>query len=345
MSAWRRAGLVTASLTALAACKQQPVQVSNTETSDYGREQLLQAVAQFVAAERTPVAYAALSKRIFELVPTMDKTVANEAELKLTVLALAPMRAAQDQPIEEQAAALATTVWPTAFADRPLATTQLRAAEGQSAEVWPRAYETPRAYALRVCAGPLSQVCRDTVPEQHDALLLAHAVHRFTERARSAVSDCLSCSTDPSWRAAVRGWDELDAATNSWVHEVEKRGLPSNWPVAGPAAEPDAELPHLELSELGEFLVDSRPLSRHRRHQELREALRGSPEVALHVRPDTTLARLRELAHELRKLGVTSIALVSRDAKYPWSRRLYRLSLGRGRRVTARGNDTVQILL
>ena len=92
-----------------AACSQEPVKVQNTSTSDYGRDQLNRAVSEFVAAGRTPSAYAAFAKRVHELQPTMDKSVAEEAELKLTVLALAPVQALKELPVAAQAKALATT--------------------------------------------------------------------------------------------------------------------------------------------------------------------------------------------------------------------------------------------
>lgn len=339
---------VTMSATTLAACSQEPVKVQSTASSDYGRDQLHRAVATFVAAGRTPAAYGAFARRVLELQPTMDKSVAEEAELKLTVLALAPVQALKDAPIAVQAEALATTVWPTAFAPPLRATTQLRntvANADEVADVSPQAGETTAAYLQRLCGDALGKICRDTVPEHQAALLAAHAVSRFSERARSAVSDCLVCSTDPSWRAATRGWEELETTNNTWLKDVERRGSPSNWPVAGPGGALDSPLPGVELSRLGELLIADQPVIPSQRAKALRDLLGDAKEVALHARPDIPLERLRELVAELTRAGATTIALVTREPRYPWDRRLYRVALGKGRRVEANPNDTLQVLL
>ncbi len=331
----------------LGGCSQEPVRVQNTASADYGRDQLHRAVAAFVAQSRTPAAYAAFSKRVHELQPTMDKSVAEEAELKLTVLALAPTQALKDLPVATQAAALALTVWPTAFEPPLRATTQLRSVveDEATAELAPRPGETPEAYMLRLCEAALNKVCRDSVPEQHAALLSAYAVHRFSERARSAVSDCLVCSTDPSWRASARGWEELETTNNTWIKDAEKRGSPSNWPVAGPAGEDDTALPAVELSTLGEVLINEKPVIASQRPAALRALLGEAKEFALHARPGITVVQLRELVFELHRAGATSVALVTREPRYPWNRRLYRVALGKGRRVEASVNNTLQVLL
>jgi hypothetical protein len=340
------AALATATaMISVASCAQEPVRVSNTASADYGREQLQQAVATFVAAGRSPVAYAALARRISELLPTMDKTVAEEAELKLTVLALAPTQAVKDLPLAAQVEALATTVWPTAFAERLQAPSLVRGIARSESELAALANESHGDYLRRLCSGALSQVCRDSVPEWQSARVAAHAVHRFSERARRAVSDCLVCASDPSWRTAVRGWEELDTVNNTWIRDVEKRSDPSNWPVAGAGGDADAALAEVELSKLGELLIAQQPVPAPQRPKALRTLLGDGKAFALHIRPETSLARLREIAAELQRAGAASIAVVARAPQYPWERRLYRVALGKGRRVDARGNDTLQVLL
>jgi hypothetical protein len=332
-------------LLAQAACAQEPVRVSNTPSSDYGRDQLNQAVATFVASGRSALAYAALSRRTYELLPTMDKTVADEAELKLTILALAPTKAVQARPMAEQVATLATTVWPTGFGEQLRPPSLLRGLVRSTGDLLPQPKETAAAYVLRVCAGPLSQVCRDAVPEHQGALLAAYAVHRFSERARSAISDCLVCSTEPLWRAAAREWEELDTANNAWIRDIERRSAPSNWAVAGSASEDDLPLPEVELSALGELLLSDQSVAPAQRPKALRELLGDGKEIALHARPDTSLAHLRALASELQRAGASTVALVTREPTYPWRRRLYHAALGKGRRVDSHPTDTLQVLL
>lgn len=343
-----RLSLWAAMAAACAACAQEPVRVENRASADYGREQLHQAIAAFVKADRSPAAYAVLAARVRDLLPTMDKAVADEAELKLTVLALAPIQALKDVPIAAQTEALATTVWPTAYAPPLRASTQLRntvANADEVADVAPQPGEPTAAYLQRLCGDALGKVCRDTVPEHQAALLAAFAVSRFSERARSAVSDCLACSTDPSWRAAARGWEELETTNNTWIKDVERRGSPSNWPVAGPGGALDAPLPAVELSPLGELIIADQPVIPSQRPKALRSLLGESKEVALHARPDISLERLRELVGELTRAGAATVALVTREPRYPWDRRLYRVALGKGRRVEANPNDTLQVLL
>ncbi len=329
----------------LGACAQDPVKVENRASADYGRAQLHQAIAAFVQAGRTPKAYAALAARVRELLPTMDKAVADEAELKLTVLALAPTQAVADRPMNERVQTLALTLWPTAFTERLRPPALSRGAIIDQRQLRPDGGETVESYISRLCNGPLGQVCRDAVPEHQGALLYAHAVHHYNERARSAVSDCLVCGVDPSWREAVRGWEELDTTNNTWIRDVEKTAAPSNWPSAGPGAEPDAPLAEVALSELGELRVANRVVQPSQVTAVLRQHLSGSKEVALHVRPEVSLARLRDLASDLHAAGPRTIALVTREPHYPWHRRLYRVALRKGRRVDVRATDTVQIVL
>lgn len=338
--------LVSAGMAMLVlACTQQPVKVENRASSDYGREQLHQAIATFVQAGRTPAAYAALAARVKDLLPTMDKTVADEAELKLTVLALAPTKAVADRPMPERVQTLALTLWPTAFTERLRPPALSRGAIVDQRQLAPAGRETAEDYVSRLCSGPLGQVCRDAVPEHQGALLYAHAVSRFNERSRSAVSDCLVCGIDPSWREAVRGWEELDTVNNTWIRDIEKAASPSNWPGAGAGAEADERLPEVELSELGELRVNERVVPASQVAGALREHLGTSKEVALHVRPQVSLAHLRDLTRDLHAAGPRTIALVTREPHYPWRRRLYRVALGKGRRVDVRATDTVQVVL
>lgn len=337
--------VATAVVAMLQACAQEPVKVENRASADYGREQLHEAIATFVKAGRTPAAYAALAARVRDLLPTMDKAVADEAELKLTVLALAPTQAVATRPMNERVQILALTLWPTAFTERLRPPALSRGAIVDQRQLRPDGKESVESYISRLCNGPLGQVCRDVVPEHQGALLYAHAVHNYNERARSAVSDCLVCGVDPSWREAVRGWEELDTTNNTWIRDVAKAAAPSNWPGAGPGAEADADLPEVTLSDLGEIRVDERVVPPSQVTALLRAHLAGSKEVALHVRPEVSLARLRDLTRDLHTAGPRTIAVVAREPHYPWQRRLYRVALGKGRRVDVRATDTVQVVL
>src|SRR5262249_59054297 len=84
--------------------------------ADYNHSALRGAVDAFVKAERTPEAYTELSRAVIALRSGMDRAVAEEAELKLVVLALGPIQAVKASPMADQVESLALTVWPTLLA-------------------------------------------------------------------------------------------------------------------------------------------------------------------------------------------------------------------------------------
>src|SRR5215470_418055 len=97
---------------AVTGCGEDRIEVHPGKNADYNHGPLLAAVDKFVAAGRTPEAYAELSRSVLALRPGMDRSVAQEAELKLIVLALAPVQSVRGKSMTEQIDALATTVWP-----------------------------------------------------------------------------------------------------------------------------------------------------------------------------------------------------------------------------------------
>src|SRR5689334_2941852 len=108
-----RLSVVLAVASVLGGCGEDRIEVHPTASTDYNEKALAEAVDQFVTAGRTPEAYADLAKAVLSLRPGMDRTVAGEAELKLVVLALGPIRSVQAKSNVEQIDALALTVWPT----------------------------------------------------------------------------------------------------------------------------------------------------------------------------------------------------------------------------------------
>src|SRR5262245_35216092 len=111
-----RTSVVFAWLWGLAACGQEKIDVRKGDSADYNHAGLLVAVDKFVANGRTPEDYAEMSQTAFQLRSGMDRSVAQETELKLMVLALAPVQSVRAKPMSEQVDALALTVWPTLLA-------------------------------------------------------------------------------------------------------------------------------------------------------------------------------------------------------------------------------------
>ena len=181
--------------TLVVACGQDRIEVSHDEAHDYNHGELQAAVDKFVTAGRTPRAYAELARTTLALRPGMDRSTAEQAELRLVVLALAPIRSVAALPIDDQVDALALTVWPTLLAPPIEADGILRRRESAPA-VLPRPDEAPRPYLERLCGRQLAADCKQVVPEHQGTVISALATRRATERARGAVADCLICTTD-----------------------------------------------------------------------------------------------------------------------------------------------------
>jgi hypothetical protein len=329
----------------LPACGQDKIEVRKGATSDYNHGAMLAAVDRFVAEGRTPEAYATLSRTAFELRPGMDRSVAKEAELKLIVLALGPVQAVRARPMSEQIDVLALTVWPTLLAPAFEADDLVVKRDASAAAMMPRAGEGGGGYLLRLCGGPLSSDCKQVVPELQGPIVAAIATRRATERVRNALSDCVMCGADAGWNEAVRAWEALDRIASASIHDIEHRADPDNWPVAGEAAEADPGLPEAEINEIGEVVIGGQAYGASERVSALRD-LRGKSEmIALHLRPELSLAQVRALLGDVRKAGANRVAVVARDGRYPWGRKIYWVADGVGTRAGLRPTDSLQLLL
>jgi hypothetical protein len=341
---------------ALAACSRDTVEVNrNPDQADYNHGELRAAVNVFVKAGRTPDAYADLSRAVLALRSGMDRSVAEEAELKLIVLALAPTQSVSASPMPEQVEALALTVWPTLLAPPIEADAIAAKRDGSSSEIYPKKGESPQGYLRRLCGGPLAGDCKQVVPEYQGHVVAALAARRGTERARNAVAGCMMCSAEPGWHEAVRSWEALDRMANGWIHEIQIKAAPGNWPTAGSSSEVDGNLPEAEVTATGEIVIGGQRYGATQRIDALRE-LRllhgqgggsgsGSGGIALHLRPELTLAQVRAILSDTRKSGAKRIAVVARAAEYPWERRIYRVAEGAGVDTDLRPTDSLQLLL
>ena len=198
----------------IAACGHNQIEVSGT-TPEPSRDALFTAIDAFVEAGRTPVAYGELARAVAALRPGASRAVAGEAELRLIVLALGPVRAMQGRPVADQIDLLALTVWPTLLAP-PIDVDSQH-------ELAPKAGEDPGRYLRRLCGGPLAASCEHAVPELQGPIVYALALHRASTRARDAIDRCLSCSSDPDWHAAALAWEELDRGAEQHLMEVARR--------------------------------------------------------------------------------------------------------------------------
>jgi hypothetical protein len=337
------AGVVSSGV---AGCGEDRIEVHPSESSDYNHGPLIAAVDKFVAAGRTPEAYAEMSRTVLALRPGMDRSVAQDAELKLMALALAPVQSVRARPMADQVQALALTVWPALLVPPIEADDLLSRRDAKADAMLPVSGEDARSYLIRLCGGPLSADCKQVVPELQGPIVVAVATRRATERARNAVADCVMCGADPGWHEAVRSWEELDRQTSAAVAESQRRGDPDNWPVAGNAAEPDSQLPEAEINETGEVVIGGQHYGAAQRVSALRDLRGGGPALALHLRPETSLAQVRALLADVRKSGAPRVAVIARDTHYPWDRKIYWIGEGgSGRRSNLRPTDSIQLLI
>ncbi|MFN0249884.1 MAG: ExbD/TolR family protein [Kofleriaceae bacterium] len=343
-------GLVAAAL-ALTACGDKPVDVVAETDADYNHSELEAAVDQFVTAGRTPEAYQKFSKTVLALRGGMDHTVANEAELRLLVLALAPVTNAKQQSMPEQVEALALTVWPTLLHPPFKEDAVLIKRDPKAALLQPLPDEGARAYLQRLCGGALAGECKQVVPELQGALVQALATRNAMERVRNSVAKCQACKAEPGWRDAVQQWEALDRSMHGTLFEIERRGDPQNWPIAGNASEdgttmddPTALWREAEINAIGEVVINGQRYFGEQRIAALRELRGDSETISLHLRPELTLAQVKGILSDAKKAGATKVAVVARTPEYPWLRRIYWLS-DAGRRIGLRPSDSLQLLL
>src|SRR5262249_13196440 len=140
------------------------------------------------------------------------------------------------------------------------------------------------------------------------------------------------CGADPGWHEAVRSWEALDRMTTAPRADVERRGDPDNWPIAGAAAEPDPQpaLPAAEIDPTGEVVIGGQHYGATGRIAALRDLRATSPAIALHIRPETSLAQVRGVLTDATRAGATRIAVIARGDHYPWPREIYWIAGGAG---------------
>jgi hypothetical protein len=354
-------------LTALGgACDRERIDVRELEAShSYGHEELLAAVDRFAKSERTPADYRAMAVEVERLRPQFNAVVTGEAERNLAFLALEPLDAHYEASPEQQLQVLGLTVWPTALGEPPV--------PGEDA--W--------TYSERLCAGPLSENCKQIVPE-HRALILAQLVwSRFRERARSALHECKECEGNARYTDAVTRFEQRDGELSARAGEITRRAHPKHWPIAGAHAAPWSQPPVVTMRGDGTARLEARPKAEpdtgpkadtgpeaepdtgpeaepdtepkaNPEHVELpaggwskvlAEARNGSDTLGVWIGPGTDLGRLRLLGEAARTAGFRQIAIQARAPHFPYELREYRVALARRSTIPLRNVDSVQLLI
>jgi hypothetical protein len=342
----RRAAVLAALALLGPACGDDPIDVrkSGADVSDYRRADLMSAIDRFVKAGRTPEAFGALAHDVAGLRAGMDETVAELAELHLTLLAAPAVESVKHLPHAVQTERLATTVWPVALAPdieqiapdgwKPTMESAVALRQGESAA----------SYVRRMCEGAFAVECRHVVPEWQGPILGAEAITRMTQRARSAVANCEECQGD-AWSRAVGIWEALEHAAATDRRRWEDMGATSRWPVAGAGAQPwpTEAIPVFSIEDDGDWRLDDKVVEPSQRKKVL-HALRenGGATIGVHLPPEARVEALATFADAAKAAGFSALVLQTRVDAYPWELRGYVIPI-RNKVVLGRATDTIQV--
>ena len=325
--------VVGLALAALASsCRKDPIEIIDPEVSeggDFGRAELLGAVAKFRETPMSAEAFRAFTDHVEKLRSTFDKESNALADRMIAFLAIGPLSATHDLPPAEQLEQLGSTVWPSAL--------------GQAAKEG----EDGRAYLERVCAKELAGECRFIVPEYWPLLVGAKVWRRFRFQAQETFAYCRPCQADTTYRDVLRRYDELSFPVETLAAERSGEGHPREWPWAEPTSVAwQEDVVSLEVSRGGALRLSGRKVS----GKEWRDRLKSAADqksVGLYLRPDLSVARLRDYLKDLGALGFTKAHLQVRLQSYPYELRYYPLATSRrgGIRLSTRSTDTIQVLV
>ena len=334
---------IALALLALAACSKDDIDI-HTPGTDYNRKGLLAAIDRFTAAGRTPEAYGKLAADIEGLRSGMDETVADEAELQLIVLALAPMDQTRALSPDERAQVLATTVWSVAMSGPVTAPDPALRTPDTGTPARPG--EKPDEYLVRVCGGELAIECNFVVPEAQADFVEAAAVRRMARRTKHAVEECEACATDPGWAQAVATWETLELQTHAAAAALLPDVSPDRWPTAGRGAADWTGAPMLDVADDGGWALDGAPVAPDARGSGLAMARQSSDVINVRIAPEVRADVLAALIDAAGTAGFREVHVDARTPLYPWSLRSYRFATGtRGKKPPWRAVDTVQVLL
>lgn len=329
-----RTGAALALAAALAGCKQNKIDVVASDkdrTGDYGRTALRAAVQKFRTTPRSAAAYRAFAVEIDRIRASFNQDVADEAERNLVFLALGPLEAELEHPLDQQLAALALTVWPSAL------------------HVDPKPGEDARRYLERACAGPLAADCKYVVPEYWPLVLSTSVWRRLKDRAREAYASCRPCAQEPSYAALLESYDQHTSALVKRANAEEDQAGRDAWPEAGESAREWSGAPTLDLVPDPPLLA-GQPVNGDWRVQvrHLRKGAASPGDVlGVHLKPRAEVRHLRDVLRAAAAAGYREVALQARRREYPYALVEYRLAAigSGGLAVKASDPDAIQYLV
>lgn len=314
------------------ACESDGVQVSRGGSDViYGHSELVAAVRRFSTTTRSPASYRELGRTIAALRPRFDATVASEATRHLIFLAVEPLDAFFDQPLEAQVDALALTVWPTVLDVEPL--------QG----------ETPAGYMDRLCKDGYAKLCRQIVPE-HRPLVLSELVwRRFESRARDVMAECSGCQ-GAGFAAALATFGARHEAMAARLVENHDRIRPWYWPFAGEHGAPWSGAPLVTVSKDGSAVFQGQTIAPGRWREALTAGRDAATTLGVLMPRTADVSELRAILRDAGAAGYAQVALQVRGPSYPYPLEEYRLKTraraGRARaELQVRDVDSIQVLI
>lgn len=299
------------------------------QAADSGRSSLVDAVVLLSKTPDDPLAYAVFAKRVEELRPLFSRETNQEAELRLSFLAIAPLAKGLELSPAEQMNALATTVWPVALG--------LPVSEGESAH----------QYVRRLCLSSLALDCKNVVPEYWPLILSAKVWRTMKSRAAVAHGSCHWCGDDPTFKTLLTECNESHLKVELLAKDAQKLGQPSAWPQAGQSAQPLETEMIVSVRRDGWVTIKNRSAPGGDWRQMIADLREQDGVLGFHMPPERMVGDLLALLADAKIAGYPHVALVTRDHDFPYDAMQYLLksdtksyqSLG------VRDSDTIQILV
>lgn len=314
------------------ACESKQIRLvaeTDDEGADFGRTALVNAIVKLSERPQDASAYAAFAARIEEIRPLFNREIAKEAELRLNVLAVAPLSAGLTQSHEKQMEQFATAVWPTILSF-PL-----------------EPGETVSSYVLRLCSTKLALTCNNVVPEYWPVILNAQVWRTLKSRVDVAYDRCQWCEDDPSFGGIMDGIREAHLRMEEAAQVAQEEGQPRDWPKAGRhASELSSDL-IVTFGTDGLVRVRGENVQGGNWRQVIADARANQDLVALHFRPERMVSELLRVLGDAKAAGFERVALVVRENGFPYEHRQYELSSQTKNYIElgVHDSDSIQVLV
>jgi hypothetical protein len=314
------------------ACESNRVPIvaeTDDEAADFGRGALIEAVVTLSKKPNDAKLYQSFAARVEELTPLFNREVKREAELRLVVLAVAPLRAGFNKPQQEQMETLATTVWPSIL--------KFPLRDGEDAQ----------EYAERLCLSQLALVCNNVVPEYWPVILNAKVWRTLKSRLDVAYDRCRWCADDPSFEGVLADARESHLKIEMLAKDAQQVGRPSAWPNAGKNASPLATDFIVSFGRDGWVTIKDRTAPGGNWRQMIKNMRESNDLLGLHLGPARSVGDLLAVLSDVNSAGYRDVALVTRQRAFPYNPKQYVLNAKTKsfRDLGVHDSDTIQILV